>query len=136
MVSLLKRNEFDVVKTTLDVDDRVDVLIELESMELPRERVHRGPPVGTPNAHEFLAKWDSAGLSKPYKERGRWFVIIEREHPRADAMLAEKIPSLTLGKDIKKLRSFEVSSGHKLVDDRRYARILTKHLDERMPWER
>ncbi|HUV61868.1 MAG TPA: CCA tRNA nucleotidyltransferase [Thermoplasmata archaeon] len=136
MVSLLKRNEFDVVKTTLDVDDRVDVLIELESMELPRERVHRGPPVGTPNAHEFLAKWDSAGLSKPYKERGRWFVVIEREHPRADALLAEKISSLTLGKDIKKLRSFEVSSGRKLVDDRRYARILTKHLDERMPWKR
>ncbi|MDH3365963.1 MAG: CCA tRNA nucleotidyltransferase [Thermoplasmata archaeon] len=136
MVSLLKRNEFEVVKTTLEVGDEVEVLIEMESMELPRERIHRGPPTSTPNAHEFLAKWDSAGLSKPYKERGRWFVVVEREHRRADKLLMEKISSLTLGKDIKKLRSFEVSSGRGLADEKRYARLLTKHLDERMPWER
>ncbi len=136
MVSLLRRNEFEVVKTTLDVHDRVDVLIELDSMELPREQVHRGPPVGTPNAREFLSKWESSGLSKPYKERGRWFVVIEREHTRADALLREKISSLTLGKDIKKLRRFEVVSGRKLADGKQYARLLTRHLDERMPWER
>ena len=135
MASLLKRNDFEVVGTTLDVHRRTDILIEVESMTLPRERVHRGPPDGSPNAREFLAKWDDSGLSKPYKEGGRWYVVVEREHRRADRLLKASMNSLTLGKDVRKLREFIVASGDEL-STRRYARVLTKHLDERMPWER
>ena len=135
MTSLLRRNDFEVVGTTLDVHEAMDILIEVEAMTLPRERVHRGPPAASPNAREFLAKWEANGLSKPYREGGRWYVVVEREHRRADSLLKQQIRSLTLGKDIRKLREFVVASGKEL-STRRYARVLTKHLDDRMPWER
>ncbi|UCE81215.1 MAG: CCA tRNA nucleotidyltransferase [Methanobacteriota archaeon] len=135
MTSLLRRNDFEVVRTGMDVHSTVDVLIEVESMELPRERIHKGPPVNSPNSQEFLSKWDAAGLSKPFKEDGRWFVVVERRHRRADGLLRESISSLTLGKDIRKIQSFEIASGKQLLTNR-YARLLTEYLDERMPWER
>jgi tRNA nucleotidyltransferase (CCA-adding enzyme) len=135
MRALLRRNDFEVVSTSLAVDKEVAMLLELSSLQLPRERVHRGPPAGSPNEHEFLAKWNDSGLSKPYTERGRWYVVVEREHRLADRLLKEEIKSLTLGKDIRKLREFEVVSGEALLS-RRFAGALTKHLDERLPWER
>jgi tRNA nucleotidyltransferase (CCA-adding enzyme) len=135
MTALLRRSDFEIAGTAISVDDEVVILIELTSILLPGERVHRGPPVGSPNEHEFHAKWNDAGLSKPYKDGGRWYVVVERKHVRADALLREMIPSLTLGKDVKKIRSFEVASGEALLH-RRYAAALTGYLDERMPWER
>ena len=135
MTSLLRRNDFEVVGSTIDVHREVDILIEVESMMLPKERIHRGPPASSPSSREFLDKWDESGLSKPYKERGRWYVVVERQHRRADKLLRERVPSLTLGKDVRKIRSFDVVSGKELLS-KRYARVLTKHLDERMPWER
>ncbi|UCE91120.1 MAG: CCA tRNA nucleotidyltransferase [Methanobacteriota archaeon] len=135
MTALLRRNDFVVTKTTVDVGRDVCILIEVESMELSESRVHRGPPSGSPNAHEFLAKWGEAGLSAPYEESGRWYVIVEREHRRADGLLREELPSLSLGKDLMKVLTIEVSSGRESLVGR-HARALTKHLDERMPWER
>lgn len=135
MTSLLRRNDFEVVGTSMDVHRMVDILIEVESMELPRERVHRGPPTSSSEAREFLAKWNTSGLSKPYKEGSRWFVVVERKHRRADELLRERISTVTLGKDVKNVRSFDIASGHELLS-KRYARLLTRHLDERAPWER
>lgn len=135
MKALLKRNDFEVVAATIAAERTITMVIELSSSELPRERVHRGPPVGSPNEHEFLAKWDDAGLSKPYTERGRWYVVVERVHRRADELLGEKMSSLPLGKDMKKLMGFEVVSGEALLT-KRFAGVLTEHLDDRMPWER
>ncbi len=135
VTSLLKRNDFEVVGTTVFVEDEVALLVELSSIQLPRERAHRGPPVGSPNEREFRAKWDHAGLSEPYKEGGRWYVVIERKHVRADVLLKERISSLTLGKDVKNISSFRVESGDQLLA-RRYAGVLTHYLDERNPWER
>ena len=135
LTSLLRRSDFEVVGTTLEVHRKIDVLIEVETMVLPRERVHRGPPVRSPDARKFLAKWEANGLSKPYKEGGRWYVVVEREHRRADELLRNRIDSLTLGKDFRKVRESVIASGKEL-STRRYARVLTRHLDERMPWER
>ncbi|HUU06878.1 MAG TPA: CCA tRNA nucleotidyltransferase [Thermoplasmata archaeon] len=135
MTALLERSDFEVVGTAMSVEDEVTLLIELSSMRLPRERVHRGPFVGSPNELEFRAKWDHAGLSEPYKEGGRWYVVMERKHVRADTLLKDRMSSLTLGKDVKNIGSFIVESGDQLLA-RRYAGVLTHYLDESPPWER
>ncbi len=135
MTALLKRSGFDVVKTTIDAGRHVSMVIELDSIELSESRVHRGPPSGSENVHEFLAKWGDSGLSAPYEEDGRWYVVVEREHRRADDLLKEKLPSLTLGKDIMKAGPIAVVSGREALSAR-HAMALTIHLDERMPWER
>jgi len=135
VTALLQRNDFAVEKSTIHVDDLVHLVVELESLSLPTERKHRGPPVNSENAGDFLEKWRTLGVSAPYVEDGRWFVMARREHERADDLVSAKLRDLTLGKDVKKLDSFLVQTGDALLGEGRLA-VLTHHFDERMPWER
>ncbi|MEM2891125.1 MAG: CCA tRNA nucleotidyltransferase [Thermoplasmata archaeon] len=135
MTSLLEHADFEVEKTTIHVDSETHLLIELTSMTLPRQRKHRGPPVNSENVNEFLAKWNSLGASKPYIESGRWYVMVERDYDRADALLSAKLKDIPLGKDVKAQGGFEIESGEQLLAEKHLG-ALTRHFDERMPWER
>ncbi|MCU0860010.1 MAG: CCA tRNA nucleotidyltransferase [Thermoplasmata archaeon] len=135
VAALLGRHDFEVEKTTVHVDGESHLLVELASMSLPKERKHRGPPVNSENSSEFLAKWQTLGVSKPYVEDGRWFVMVRREHVRGDGLVRSGLKALTLGKDVRKAGEVEVHSGEQLLDGRHLA-ALTHHFDERMPWQR
>jgi len=135
MTALLERADFDVEKTTIHVDDSTHLLIELSSISLPKEKKHRGPPVNSENVNEFLSKWNSLGVSAPYVDDGRWWVMVKREYQRADELLKAKIGSVPLGKDVKEQGKFAIESGRGLLQDR-HLPALTHHFDERMPWQR
>jgi len=135
LTSLLEREEFVTEKTSIHVGGRTHLLIELESITLPSEKKHRGPPVSSENAKEFLTKWNSLGVSKPFAEDGRWYVMTNRKYTRADVLLKAKISDIPLGKDVKKLKKYEIESGSKLLSDENLD-ALTRHLDDRMPWQR
>jgi tRNA nucleotidyltransferase (CCA-adding enzyme) len=136
MVAALERAEFEVEKTTFQVSDgRAHLLVELASMTLPEERVHRGPPEDSENVHEFVTKWRSQGVSQPYTERGRWFVVARREFVRGDELLRARMDSLSIGKDIRAVDDLDVGSGESLLGEE-LLETMTVHLDERMPWER
>jgi tRNA nucleotidyltransferase (CCA-adding enzyme) len=135
MTSLLERAEFEVEKSTIFVDDRTHLVIELSSRTLPKSRKHRGPPVNSENVNEFLAKWNAIGMSAPYIEDGRWWVMAQREFEEADDLLKAKLREIPLGKDVKKLRSLTVEADDTLLTERNLA-TLTHHFDDRMPWER
>ena len=135
MTALLERADFDVEKTTIHVDDSTHLLIELSSISLPKEKKHRGPPVNSENVNEFLSKWNSLGVSAPYVDDGRWWVMVKREYQRADELLKAKIGSVPLGKDVKEQGKFAIESGRGLLQER-HLPALTHHFDERMPWQR
>ena len=133
--ALLARSDFEVEKTTIHVDGITHMLVEVKSLALPKARKHRGPPVNSENANEFLSKWRTLGISEPYVEGGRWYVMANREFTRADELLRSKLTEMTLGKDVKKVDRIDVESGDALLDAR-HLPALTHHFDERMPWVR
>lgn len=135
ITALLERAEFEVEKTSIHVDEVTHLLVELVSMSLPKSRKHRGPPVNSETVNEFLAKWNTLGISAPYIESGRWYVMTEREFERADALVKAKLEAIPLGKDVMKQKSFEVESADALLADKHLA-ALTHHFDDRMPWQR
>ena len=135
ITALLERAEFEVEKTSIHVDKVTHLLIELVSMSLPKSRKHRGPPVNSETVNEFLAKWNTLGISAPYIESGRWYVMTEREYERADALVKAKLEAIPLGKDVMKQKSFEVESADALLTNKHLA-ALTHHFDDRMPWQR
>jgi len=135
MTALLERAEFEVEKSTIFVDDETHLMIEMSSRVLPKSRKHRGPPVNSENVNEFLAKWNSIGMSAPYIDDGRWWVMAQREYERADDLLKAKLRDIPLGKDVKKLESLKVEADDALVTKKNLA-ALTHHFDDRMPWER
>jgi tRNA nucleotidyltransferase (CCA-adding enzyme) len=132
---LLERSDFEVNKTSIHMDGGTHLIVEVASMKLPMERKHRGPPVNSENADEFLAKWRTLGISAPYVEDGRWYVQARREHARADELLKAKLKTLTLGKDIRKIDQIVVLNGDELLTEEHLSAV-THHFDERMPWER
>lgn len=134
-VALLERQEFEIEKTSIHVDGLAHLVIELASIVLPDERRHRGPPEKSENAKAFLAKWRKKGLSPPFVEDGRWYVIARREVARGDELLRQEIRSLSLGKDVKKVDEFSVLTGPEMLGKEHIA-TLTGHIDETAPWER
>ena len=94
-----------------------------------------GPPVNSENVNEFLAKWSAIGMSAPYIEDGRWWVMAQREYEKADDLLRAKLGDIPLGKDVKKLKEVKVEADDDLLTVKHLA-ALTHHFDERMPWER
>jgi tRNA nucleotidyltransferase (CCA-adding enzyme) len=135
IAALLKRSDFDIEKRTIHVDEFTHLVIELASISLPKSRKHRGPPANSDNANEFLTKWNTAGISAPYTEDGRWYVMTNRQYTQADELVRAKITILPLGKDVQGLKRFDVSSGDALLSKRNLA-ALTRHFDDRMPWQR
>ena len=133
--ALLERADFEVEKSTVHVDGETHLLVELQSISLSDDKKHRGPPVNSENVSSFLAKWNSLGMSEPFVEAGRWYVVIKRKYPRADDLLNAKLADAPLGKDVKRQGGFEVESGKALLAERHLA-VLTHHFDERMPWQR
>lgn len=132
--ALLERADFEVEKTSVHVDELSHLMVELTSITLPEKRKHRGPPVNSENVKEFLAKWNSLGVSKPFVESGRWYVTVKRNYVRADDLLKAKISHVPLGKDIKAQGKFKIESGERLLTQGNLG-ALTHHIDERMPWE-
>lgn len=135
MAALLERADFEVEKTAIHVDGLTHLLIELSSMTLPKEKKHRGPPVNSENVNDFLSKWNALGISAPYVEGSRWYVLVKREFERADDLLKAKMKDVPLGKDVKRQGGLEVESGRDLLGEKHLA-ALTRHFDERMPWQR
>ncbi|HJX04401.1 MAG TPA: CCA tRNA nucleotidyltransferase [Thermoplasmata archaeon] len=135
IIAYLQRADFEVEKTSIHVDGRTHLMVELSSMALPKQKKHRGPPVNSENAGDFLAKWNSIGESAPYVEDGRWYVMITRSYDRADDYLLAKIRTIPLGKDVKKIGEYEILSGKALLS-KEHLDALTHHFDERLPWQR
>jgi len=135
VTALLEREEFEVDRTSIHVDSVTHLTVELAAIELPKTRKHRGPPVRSENVQEFLEKWSSRGVSAPYVEDGRWYVMRERRWVRGDDLVTAMIEEIPLGKDVKEQGGFSVECGRALLKNE-HLESLTHHLDSRMPWER
>lgn len=61
--------------------------------------------------------------------------MASRQWTRADDLLRAKLKDIPLGKDIKKLKEFEIEGDDSLLVDS-HLQALTRHFDDRMPWQR
>ncbi|MEM4263018.1 MAG: CCA tRNA nucleotidyltransferase [Thermoplasmata archaeon] len=136
MFEILEREGFSPSKLTLDSDSKGNyIVISCDVEELPRTYIHFGPPVNSPEVDRFRAKWATRGVSPPVIKKGRWQVEVEREARTPSEVLLMNFPSVRLGKGFRKMKLPVVVSGDGLLS-RKYRRTLTKHFDEKRPWER
>jgi len=114
-------------------------LFEFEVYRLPQVRSHRGPPVGNPREKEFISKWQASSMRRSafHIIDGLWAVDVQREFTTPDALIKDKIGSLSLGKNLNE----EVKKGFRLLQGpslftKAHALPLTLFFDKRYPWER
>jgi len=133
---ILEREGFSPSKLTLDSDAKGSyIVISCDVEELPRTYIHFGPPANSPEAERFRSKWATRGVSPPVIRKGRWQVEVEREARTLSDVLLMSFPSVRLGKGFRKMKMPVIVSGDSLLN-RKYRKTLTKHFDERRPWER
>ena len=133
---VLEREGFEPRKLTFEADDERNlILVDCDVAELPATMTHIGPPAKSREASNFLAKWEGKGISEPEIKKGRWQVEISRKQRTPSAFLAMQLRDVRLGKGFRRIDELTVVSGQKLLQ-KKYRKALTKHFDERRPWER
>ena len=139
MSRLLERYGFEVRRAAYDVDDELLILLELPRLRLPETVTHQGPPSrAKEHADRFRRTWsDHRDARSPvYEEEGRLKVERVREFRRADELLRTKLLEYDMGKHLNEAmkEGFEVLAGLDVVQEDS-ARLLTKHLNRKKPWE-
>lgn len=133
---ILEREGFSPEKLTLSAEDEMSlVLVSCGVAELPPTMIHYGPPAESPESPKFLAKWEGKGISEPIVRKGRWQVERTRKERKPADALAKQFREVRLGKGYRQIQNPVIASGKQLLL-KKYRRTLTKHLDERRPWER
>lgn len=133
---ILEREGFSPRRLTLESDAKGNyIVVSCNVDELPRTFIHYGPPAKSPEVERFRAKWTTRGASPPTIKKGRWQVEVEREARTPDEVLLMSFPSIRLGKGFRRMKVPVIVSGESLLN-KKYRRVLTKHFDERRPWER
>ncbi len=129
--------DFGVISAFYIVQDsKVYFIIELSKNNLPRVKIHEGPPVWHQNSKNFIGRWKGKALRGPYIKGYRFFVEVEREHTSIDEILFHNLPNYKLGKEFDKLKN-EIKFGDiwdfiEKLDKRKLANFF----DFTFPWER
>lgn len=139
IIRLLEQHGFEVRRITHELGNDVRILVELPRGRLPDTVTHVGPPVKSrAHAERFRKTWTDhpSARSPVYEEEGRLKVERLREYRRAEDLLRDKLNEYDLGKHIGAAlkQGYEVYAGPDVVQEEN-AKLLTKHLLRKKPWE-
>jgi tRNA nucleotidyltransferase (CCA-adding enzyme) len=128
IVSVVERNGFKTFGSGYwtDEEDKILILLELETWKLPPVKKHYGPPVWSGvHAEKFQEKYKE----KAWIQGDRWVARVDRKHREVDdlinaALSKEEINLLRFGKHIKS----KILEEYELQD-------LDEFLEEEVEWE-
>jgi tRNA nucleotidyltransferase (CCA-adding enzyme) len=85
----LEDKDFSIIGIDFFVRDRVCILIEMQSLEIPEARLHLGPRVNSGHEGRFLKKYEDyeGKLTEPFIEGDRWCIFLKRRHANAKTFL-------------------------------------------------
>ncbi len=130
----LDQHGFGVLRAVHGMDDSdMSVIVELERDTLPRTRRHPGPPVWVGTSSDFIGRWGDNPHGAPFIEDGRWTVIADRAHTRAEGMLESETAAAGIGRDLDP--DSVLVLGHDATLDRMDPSLITELLSPRFPWE-
>jgi len=146
---LIQLNDFKILRALPWSDEKTlnVFLFELEQRTLPPIKKHLGPPLEKERECEkFLTKYlnNSATVSGPYVEDGRWVVELKRKSVDAVALLKEKLRdggrNAGVAEQIsQRLRkAFKILVDEKIIDvyakNSEFAKFLTEFLSGKPKW--
>jgi tRNA nucleotidyltransferase (CCA-adding enzyme) len=114
------------------------LLVELAFAHRPAVRPRPGPPAGLDRAGDFLAHWPAGHpdvLQGPYVRPDGSLGVDTRERSReAEAFVRERLPSLSLGRDLAVGPDARVSALAAADESPALEEALAALLDKRLPW--
>ncbi|MDD3042201.1 MAG: CCA tRNA nucleotidyltransferase [Methanosarcinaceae archaeon] len=118
--TLLEEYDYSLVKSGVWSGEKETVImLELISKTLPNVKKHIGPPVWiSSNAEAFRAKYEKKeDVFSTCIENGRYVAEIQRKYPEAAALLKDRLPASSLGKQIQQsiMRNLEVLEDEEII---------------------
>ncbi len=137
MESFLKiLKDFHPVSNFFVINKNVHFIIEVERGELPKVRVHEGPPVWTENSKDFLERWREKALRGPYLVGHRWYADVERKNTKLQDVFLSSIFNYKLGKAFEEMKEkIKIRRLEDCIDELDIIG-LTEFFDFKFPWER
>jgi tRNA nucleotidyltransferase (CCA-adding enzyme) len=135
---LVKGKGFIVHKPSSGRKGKALLVFETGVKELSASHIHTGPEVGHPNEKEFLDKWKDhpRKAGRPHIKDRRWVVYVKREFRRPAEVIAAKLGTLNLGKQL----NIEAKGDIKPLDlealAKGFSAQMSEFLDDRFRWER
>ncbi len=145
--NFLESKDFKIInKDAWSGEEKTILILEFESITIPKTYKHLGPPPGSIGQPPFLKKHTKSDktVSGPRIENGKWIVELLRQHTRADKLLdheiRNKIKTLGLGKYIaeKISQKFEILLNTEIsniyLQNPDFAEFLTKYYLGKPNW--
>ncbi len=115
------------------------ISLELDSSTLPSYELRRGPPAYMDNSLDFVLKWVRKGVSGPWLDGFRLYVLSERRETRAEKLLRSEIRMgrVSLAKDLHdKVKKARITTSlnnlpRKLLRDPDFQKHLHRFLQHR-----
>jgi tRNA nucleotidyltransferase (CCA-adding enzyme) len=133
---------FDVLRSDVWSNGQSIILLELAVAQLPRTRVHIGPPI-TVEVRSFIQKHLKRKFTGPFiDEAGRLAFEIEREQTNARQVLERAlIEQEAFGKHVREslAKGYKIYEGKqiaRLSRDRKICQFLSEYLTRCLPWYR
>jgi len=134
-VDIADREGFGVVDADLHIGERIVVLVEVEMCEVPRVKVHRGPPADHPNSEDFMDKWSrERRLRGPYIKGRRLYVDVVRQETLFPRVLLQSLMAQDIGKNLNVLKGEMVCEPVSGENVGLYRDALSRFLLRRLPW--
>jgi tRNA nucleotidyltransferase (CCA-adding enzyme) len=144
LATLSEAKDFSIVDIDFFVSNRICIIIEFESIEIPNARLHIGPEVNTKHEKRFLEKYEDyeAKITEPFIKGERWCIFLERKYTNAKELLEEFLSQAKLEKkgvpryiaqSLKKGFSIKVNEE---TFDKEFLPALQEYFDPVFPWER
>ncbi len=136
----IRKHDFPIIKSDFFVSSsKIYLIFELEKINLSATIEHMGPPTKLKkNSKEFIKKWkdNPRAVKPPYEKNNRHYVEIIREYKNVKHLLKDKLPALSLGKDITELvkKQFNIVSKKTLFDEHMKL-FWTTYIKNKYPWE-
>ena len=126
---ILEEEGFYPISSDFAISEEIEVFVECKLEVLPKTRVHKGPPVDTPNVKEFIEKWSSGSAVRgPYVCGDRLCVDVALDKRTIEEVVRKKITEYGIGKNIDPLKN-----AMKIVDPSKTGRkfsVLGKFYEE------
>jgi len=140
IISSMEKKGFKDLASTFAVkegEEEVAIFLHVEPDVLPPTKVHIGPPLDHSHQERFLSKWRGHPdvVDEPFKEDGRWKVILREDHRQIESFLRSILPQINFGKDLNRTvrGKLRIESGKDAIREP-WLDTLTQLLAPKRPW--
>ncbi|HEC77280.1 MAG TPA: CCA tRNA nucleotidyltransferase [Thermoplasmatales archaeon] len=135
--NFLEQNDFKVLRKAWHANEDAFFAVEIEEIEISREKIHYGPPVDEKKyVKAFIKKWENNpnAVGEPFIKNGRFFVKIKRKYVDAFTAIKENIDNINFGKNLNEIKNaMRICRGKDLL---KFRNFWEEYFCDKYPWER